>query len=98
MSWDFIDEKIARRSLQTRFVIKTEQLEFGSDEFRDALNKQDSDEEQELIYGHGFANELLEAIGDHLSIRDLKQIIEVFTDEYEERESTRQERIKNQAS
>lgn len=91
MSWKIIDEKIARRSFQTRFIIKTEQLEFGSHAFIEALNKKNDDEE--LEYGNGFAIELLNAMKDHLSISDLKQIVEVFSTEYEKEENERQKRI-----
>lgn len=92
MSWENKGTAIARRSTQTRFVIHTEQLEFGSPEFVQALNAEGEDEH--LVYKDGFAKELLEAIGDSLSISDLKQIIDVFGKEYQERESERQEHIK----
>lgn len=91
MSWEIIDEKIARRSFQTRFIIKIEQLEFGTPTFVEALNSKDDDEE--LEYGNGFATELLNAIKDQLSISDLKQIVEVFSAEHEKEESERQRRI-----
>lgn len=89
MSWEAEQEKSARLSLQNRFIIRFEQLAFFSDEFQKALADQDSDEEQELIYGHGFANELLGAMNDHLSISSLRQIIDVFQEELEARETER---------
>lgn len=89
MSWEAEQEKSARLSLQNRFIIRFEQLAFFSEEFQKALADQDSDEEQELIYGHGFANELLAAMNDHLSISAMRQIIDVFQEELEARETER---------
>ena len=96
MSWEKKATAVARRSTQTRFVIHTEELEFASPEFIQSLNAED--ENEHLAYKDGFAKELLKAIGDNLSISDLKQIIDVFTIEYDKRESKRQIHIKNQSN
>jgi len=96
MTWETKNISIARRSTQTRFVIHTEQLEFASPEFVQALNN--DDENEALAYKDGFAKELLSAIGDELSVSDLKQILDVFGKKYAEREAERQERIKYNAN
>jgi hypothetical protein len=79
MTWESKEQGTARRSTQERFRIYHEQLEFGCPEFIEALNAQDEDET--LGFKQGFAKELLACIGDHLSIADIEQIVEVFSDE-----------------
>lgn len=96
MSWKKKATAVARRSTQTRFVIHTEELEFASPEFTQSLNAED--ENEYLAYKDGFAKELLKAIGDNLSISDLKQIIDIFTIEYDKRESKRQIHIESQSN
>ena len=81
MTWEVIKESYARRSTQTRFKVVTEQLDFFSEEFRQALSDQDMD--KYIAYKTGFAKELLHAVINDISINDLEQIVKVFGDELE---------------
>ena len=86
MAWQQIELGVARRSTQQRFRIYLEQLDSFSEEFRSACS---TDVEECLTNQNGFAKELLDALGDHLSIADLQQIVDVFQEELFSRERRR---------
>lgn len=75
--WEEQQTKYARRTPAQRFKITYEQIDLVS------WMKLDSNSEEcrYLAYYNGYAKELLEAIGDNLSISDLEQIVEVFSEE-----------------
>ena len=75
--WEEQETKYARRSPGQRFKITYEQIDLLSWMKIDT----NSEEYQYLAYENGSGKELLEAIGDHLSINDLQQIILVFLEE-----------------
>lgn len=81
MSWNSKYLGVARRSTQQRFRIFLEQLDFFSKEFQDA----NSEDNQYLSYKDGFAQELLNVIGDDISIADIRQIVSVFSKELDTR-------------
>ena len=89
MTWDSKELGTARRTTQQRFRINLEQLEFFSPEHLTALSKYSEEEEEYLCFKDGFASELLGCLSDHLSISDLKQIVNVFGKELEKREERR---------
>lgn len=88
MTWNKKELGVARRSTQQRFRIYYEQLDFFSKEFQKTFDP-NSHDDQHLAFKKGFAKELLAAIGDHISISDLQQIVEVFSDELKSREEER---------
>lgn len=80
MTWESNELGTARRSTQQRFRIFLEQLDFFSEEFQKTFDP-NSEDDQYLSFKQGFAKELLACLGDHLSIADIEQIVEVFSDE-----------------
>lgn len=86
-NWQQTELGTARRSTQQRFRIYLEQLDFFSEEFRSACSN--TDLEDYLTNENGFAKELLNTLGDHLSIADLRQIVDVFQEELFSRERKR---------
>jgi len=70
MSWEIKSIHKVTNGLQNRFQITHEQLDFFSEEFQKGLGEVDC--EQASIE---FADDLLSAIGDHLSRRNLEDII-----------------------
>lgn len=86
MTWQQIELGTARRSTQQRFRIYLEQLDFFSDEFLNTFNPH---VQRYLAQKNGFAKELLDTLGDHLSIADLQQIVDVFQEELFSRERER---------
>jgi|SRR3990172_5136260 len=91
MTWESKEIGTVRRSFQDRFVICFEQMDLFSEGAKDFWNDEVEELEEQLTFKQGFAIELLEVMGDHLSIADLQQIVEVFSEEYEKREAIRQE-------
>lgn len=69
-----------RRGTQDRFLITYEQLCFLSDEFRQCLNEDIDCVSQ----SEQFAEDLLAALGDYLSRRNLQDIINVCERKLEE--------------
>lgn len=91
MTWESKELGTARRSYQDRFRIYFEQMDLFSEEAKDFWNDEVDELEEQLTFKQGFAKELLSCMEDHLSIADLKQIVEVFGARYEEREAKRLE-------
>ena len=83
--WEEQETKYAHRSTAQRFKITYEQIDLVSWMKTDA----NDDINQNLTFERGFGEELLAAIGDHLSINDLTQISQVFTEELKLRLSTK---------
>lgn len=80
--WEEQETKYTRRTPAQRFKITYEQIDLLSWMAFDSNNE----EYQYLAYENGTGKDLLEAIGDHLSINDLKQIVQVFSEELALRE------------
>lgn len=72
MTWKVKSKHKVVNGLQDRFLITYEQLDFFSEEFQKGLDEIDC--EKDSIE---FAQDLLNAIGDHLSRRNLKDLIRV---------------------
>lgn len=70
MTWEIKEQNTITLHCQNRFVIIYEQLDFFSKEFQNSLNDTDC-----LTQSEDFAHPLLDAIGDHLSRRNLQDII-----------------------
>lgn len=83
--WEEQETKYALRSTAQRFKITYEQIDLASWMKTDA----NDDINQHLTFERGFGEELLAAIGKHLSINDLTQISQVFTEELKSRLSTK---------
>lgn len=92
--WESKELGVSRRNFQDRFRIYYEQLDLFSSEARPFWKDEYEEMEEGLMFKQGFARELLSCMGDHLSIADLQQIVEVFQEEYDKREAVRQEHIK----
>ena len=86
MTWQQTELGTARRSTQQRFRIYLERLDFFSDEFLNTFNPH---VQRYLTQKNVFATELLDILGDHLTIADLQQIVDVFQEELFSRERKR---------
>lgn len=93
MTWESTDRGTARRTTQERFRIFHEQLEFACPEHLAAMDKA---EKEGQISKDEFAKELLDAMGDDISIADLRSLSKIFHDELKRREIERTDRIKYQ--
>lgn len=74
MTWQAKDTSIIRLTLQDKFEITYHQLDFFSEEFQQGLDSVDCEKDSEM-----FAKSLLNVIGDHLSRRNLRDIISECT-------------------
>lgn len=79
MTWETKQTDIVRRGLQDRFTIMYDQLDFFSEEFQSGLDAVDCEKDSVE-----FAQQLLAAIGDHLSRRNLRDLINECTKLLEE--------------
>lgn len=79
MTWTTEEVHVIRHGLQDKFTIKYQQLDFFSEEFQSGLDDVDCEKDSK-----DFAEELLAAIGDHLSRRNLRDIINECTKRLEE--------------
>jgi len=79
MTCEVKDTSIIRLSLQDKFEITYLQLDFFSEEFQTGLDSVDCEKDSEY-----FAQSLLNVIGDHLSRRNLRDIISECTKRLEE--------------
>ncbi len=79
MTWQAKETSIIRLSLQDRFEVTYHQLDFFSEEFQSGLDNCDCEKDSK-----DFAEDLLAAIGDHLSRRNLRDLINECTKRLEE--------------
>lgn len=79
MTWIFKESHKFRLGLQDKFTLIYEQLDFFSEEFQSGLDNCDCEKDS-----RDFAENLLTAIGDHLSRRNLRDIIGECTKRLEE--------------
>jgi hypothetical protein len=70
MTWEIKEEHEVKLRLQDKFTIQYHQLDFFSEGFQSGLDTSDCEKESEQ-----FAQQLMLAIGDHLSRRNLADII-----------------------
>lgn len=70
MTWEKKETNIVHSGLQDRFEITRYQLDFFSEEFQSGLDSVDYLRDSETL-----AKDLLSAISDHLSRRNLRDII-----------------------
>lgn len=79
MTWVFKESNQVSLGLQDRFTIIYDQLDFFSREFQRGLDNADCEKDSK-----DFAESLLAAIGDHLSRRNLRDLINECTKRLEE--------------
>lgn len=79
MTWETKETNTVRRGLQDKFTITRHELDFFSEEFQSGLDGVDCEKDSKL-----FAEQLLSAIGDHLSRRNLRDLINECTKLLEE--------------
>lgn len=79
MTWVFKESHKVKLGLQDKFTIIYDQLDFFSAEFQRGLDDIDCEKDS-----RDFAEQLLSAIGDHLSRRNLRDIINECTKRLEE--------------
>lgn len=79
MTWVFKESHKVYTGLQDRFTIIYDQLDFFSEEFQSGLDNVDCEKDSKE-----FAQQLLSAIGDHLSRRNLRDLINECTKRLEE--------------
>lgn len=79
MTWEDKEVSVIHNGLQDRFTITYSQLDFFSKEFQRGLDDVDCEKDSKE-----FAEKLLTAIGDHLSRRNLRDIINECTKLLEE--------------
>ena len=79
MTWETKQTSIVRCGLQDRFTIVYDQLDFFSEEFQSGLDSVDCEKDSVE-----FAQQLLSVIGDHLSRRNLRDLINECTKRLEE--------------
>lgn len=79
MTWKAKDTSTIRLSLQDKFEITYHELDFFSEEFQSGLDNVDCEKDSEM-----FAKSLLNVLGDHLSRRNLRDIISECTKLLEE--------------
>lgn len=73
----------AHRTASQRFCISFESTSYNLGEhWQKSLDQSDTTEYLEWVYNNkGFAKELLNNLKDHLSIKDLRDIVDVFQQE-----------------
>lgn len=79
MTWEAKETSIIRLSLQSKYEITYHRLDFFSEEFQAGLDSTDCEKDSEY-----FAESLLNVIGDRLSRRNLRDIINECTKRLEE--------------
>lgn len=79
MTWVFKKSNVVNLGLQDAFEITYYQLDFFSEEFQLGLDTVDCEKDSK-----DFAENLLTAIGDHLSRRNLRDLINECTKRLEE--------------
>lgn len=77
-NWERKQHFVVRNGLQDKFEISYYRLDFFSEEFQRRLDDVDCEKDSKE-----FANDLINAISDHLSRRDLDNIIEVCNSKLE---------------
>ena len=79
--WDIKELGEVRRSSQDKFVIQLKQLDILSSD------------EWEIEKEYNFGNELLSLLSDHLSLNNIREIVDVFSAELKVREKEREDKI-----
>lgn len=79
MTWIFKESHIVKSGLQDRWTIIYEQLDFFSEEFQSSLGDVDCEKDSK-----DFARGLLAATGDHMSRRNLRDLIDECSKRLEE--------------
>lgn len=79
MTWEVKETHFVHSGLQDMFTIAYSQLDFFSEEFQSGLDSVDCEKDSK-----DFAESLLNAIGDHLSRRNLRDLINECTRRLEE--------------
>lgn len=79
MSWEDKEFSVVHNGVQDRFTITYSQLDFFSEEFQRGLDSTDCEQDSKK-----FAENLLNAIGDHLSRRNLRDLINECSKRLEE--------------